>query len=109
MRAAIMNRRSLFKLFILLVLVATHAQSQDWLSDLKRPPNTIYVDYNGNDSVGNSVAFAIRERLDKSKRLTLGNKDSAQLRLMLTTKEVLGRKDLSAMAVVLATHKPMVV
>jgi hypothetical protein len=104
-----MNRRSSWKLVILLVLVATRAQSQDWLSDLKQPPNTIYVDYNGNDPVGNSVAFAVRERLHKSKRLTLGSKDSAQLRLMLTTKEVLGRKDLSAMAVVLATHKPMVI
>ncbi len=36
------------------------------------------------------------------------SRDSAQLRLMLTSEEV-GRKDLSAMAVVLATHKPMVI
>jgi hypothetical protein len=105
--------RHQFNLLSSFLLVATlgtaRAQSQDWLGELKQLPNTIYIDHNGDDPVGNSVAFAIRERLSKSKRLALDSQDSAQLRLMLTTKTVAGRSDLSAMAVVLTTHKPMVI
>jgi hypothetical protein len=104
------HRASAFLAILAVVALGNaQAQSQEWLGKLKQPPNTIYVDHNGGDPVGDSVASAIRERLSKSKRLTLGSQDSAQLRLMLTSKEVLGRRDLSAMAVVLTTHKPMVI
>jgi predicted PP-loop superfamily ATPase len=102
-------RSLVLSLLIIAPFYYARAQSQDWLNQLKKLPNTIYVEHSGDDAVGNSLTFAIKERLYKSKKLTLGSQESAQLRLMLTTTGISGGKDSSAVAVVLTMHQPIIV